>query len=113
MMKVMMGFIVCGYLLMMIGAYANNYNSDTKTTKPVVESQQNMDVARGNWKITEGKIRARWGKLTDDDLLVIKGRMEELEGRIQKAYGYSKEKAKMEYQSFKESLEKNKKNDKG
>jgi uncharacterized protein YjbJ (UPF0337 family) len=54
----------------------------------------NWDQVEGNWKDLRGKIRAQWGKLTNDDLDVIKGRRTELEGRLQKHYGYATDKAK-------------------
>ena len=28
---------------------------------------------QGNWKQVEGKVKAKWGKLTDNDLAVING----------------------------------------
>ena len=34
----------------------------------------------GNWKQFAGKVKAKWGKLTADDLTTINGRREELEG---------------------------------
>jgi uncharacterized protein YjbJ (UPF0337 family) len=34
----------------------------------------------GNWKQIKGKVKEKWGKLTDDDLNVINGRREQLEG---------------------------------
>ena len=43
-----------------------------------------------NWKDMKGKIKEKWGKLTDDDLTVINGKREQLEGRIQQRYGYAK-----------------------
>jgi uncharacterized protein YjbJ (UPF0337 family) len=43
----------------------------------------------GNWKDMKGKIKEKWGKLTDDDLTVINGKREQLEGRIQQRYGYA------------------------
>lgn len=36
----------------------------------------------GNWKQIKGKIKERWGKLTDDDLNIIDGRRDQLEGKI-------------------------------
>jgi uncharacterized protein YjbJ (UPF0337 family) len=36
----------------------------------------------GNWKQAKGKIKEQWGKLTDDDLDVINGRRDQLEGKI-------------------------------
>ena len=47
----------------------------------------------GNWKQVKGKVKEQWGKLTDDDLDVIAGRREELVGRIQNAYGMSRDDA--------------------
>ena len=37
---------------------------------------------QGSWKQLEGKVKAKWGKLTADDLTAINGRREELEGKI-------------------------------
>ena len=45
----------------------------------------------GNWKMAKGKVKEQWGKLTDDDLDVINGRREQLEGKIQERYGYAKD----------------------
>jgi uncharacterized protein YjbJ (UPF0337 family) len=41
----------------------------------------------------KGKVKAQWGKLTDDQLDVVSGRREELVGRIQESYGIAKEAA--------------------
>ena len=35
----------------------------------------------GNWKEMKGKVKEQWGKLTDDDLDVIAGKQDQLEGR--------------------------------
>jgi uncharacterized protein YjbJ (UPF0337 family) len=56
----------------------------------------NWDRIEGNWKEYAGKAKMQWGKLTDDDLTVVKGSREQLEGRLQKHYGYAKDKAKAE-----------------
>ena len=40
----------------------------------------------GNWKQVKGKVKEQWGKLTDDDLDVINGRRDQLEGKIQERY---------------------------
>ena len=47
----------------------------------------------GNWKEMKGKVKEQWGKLTDDDLDVIAGK---LEGRLQQRYGYAKDQARKE-----------------
>jgi uncharacterized protein YjbJ (UPF0337 family) len=53
----------------------------------------NWDRVEGNWKTFKGQVRQQWGKLTDDDLDVIAGKREELLGRIQRAYGMSRDDA--------------------
>ena len=40
------------------------------------------DRFAGNWKQFSGRVKEKWGKLTDDDLDVINGRREQLERKI-------------------------------
>jgi len=54
------------------------------------------DRIAGDWKLLRGKVRERWGKLTNDDLDVIDGRMTQFVGRLQKVYGLEKDAAKKE-----------------
>jgi hypothetical protein len=35
----------------------------------------------GNWKQVKGKVKEKWGKLTDDDLTAINGRRDQLDPR--------------------------------
>ena len=51
----------------------------------------NSDRTAGQWKQIKGRIKEKWGKLTDDDLDVINGKQEQLEGRLQQRYGYAKD----------------------
>jgi uncharacterized protein YjbJ (UPF0337 family) len=51
----------------------------------------NWDRIEGNWKQFKGNVMQQWGKLTDDQLDVIAGRRDLLQGRIQELYGISKE----------------------
>lgn len=53
----------------------------------------NKQQVLGNWKQLKGKVQQQWGKLTDDELDVIEGKREELVGKIQEAYGVSKDEA--------------------
>ena len=53
----------------------------------------NWDRIEGNWKQFSGKVKEQWGKLTDDDLLEIEGRRDQLVGKIQARYGITKEEA--------------------
>ena len=51
----------------------------------------NWDRIEGNWKRFTGTAKNKWGKLTDDQLTAIAGRRDQLAGRIQEAYGITKE----------------------
>lgn len=64
----------------------------------------NWNQIQGNWKQFKGKVKAKWGDLTDDELDTIDGRREELVGKIQKAYGIGKEEAERQVGDFERSL---------
>lgn len=65
----------------------------------------NTDTLKGSWKELKGKIKQQWSKFTEDEIGKLEGKSEELQGQLQKKYGYSKEKATEEINKF---LEKNK-----
>lgn len=65
----------------------------------------NWDQIKGNWKQFEGKVKAKWGKLTDDDLTMIAGKRDELAGKLQERYGYAKDQAETELDEFSRSLQ--------
>lgn len=44
----------------------------------------------GNWNVLKGKLKQKFGNLTDDDLMFIEGKEDELIGRIQKKIGSTK-----------------------
>jgi len=48
-------------------------------------------------------VKAQWGKLSDDQLDVIDGKRVELAGKIQEAYGLTKEDAEKQIKAFEES----------
>lgn len=60
----------------------------------------NTDILEGTWKELKGKVRTQWGKLTDDEVDIINGDRERLEGAIQKAYGRSREAVQREVDQF-------------
>lgn len=66
----------------------------------------NWDRIEGNWVEFKGKIRTRWGKLTDDDLDVIAGKREQLIGVLQQRYGYAKDHLEREVRDFEKELDK-------
>ena len=56
----------------------------------------NWDRIEGNWKQFSGKVKEKWGELTDDDIARVNGNREHLEGVLQERYGYAKDKAQAE-----------------
>ncbi|MFZ6013861.1 MAG: CsbD family protein [Bacteroidota bacterium] len=46
---------------------------------------------KGDWNILKGKLKQKFGNLTDDDLIFIKGKEEELVGRLQSKLGKTKQ----------------------
>lgn len=64
----------------------------------------NWDTAAGNWKEFRGKVKEKWGKLTDDDLTYIAGKRDQLAGRLQQRYGLAKDRAEQEINTWEQSL---------
>lgn len=64
----------------------------------------NWDEIKGDWKTMTGRVRGQWGKLTDNDLMQIDGKREELAGKLQKYYGHSKEDAEKQIDQFLKSM---------
>lgn len=60
----------------------------------------NWQQVKGNWHELKGTAKSRWGRLTDDDLTRIDGERERLIGKIQEAYGVSKEEAERQVEEF-------------
>ena len=59
-----------------------------------METQMEKLSIKGNWNQIAGKLKQKYADLTDDDLLFVAGKEEELLGRLQKKLGQSKEKIK-------------------
>jgi len=51
----------------------------------------NEEILRGSWQEIRGKIRSKWGQITDDELQQYGGNLEELVGTIQRKTGESQE----------------------
>ena len=56
----------------------------------------NWEQVEGKWDQFKGSVKEKWGKLTDNDLTMIKGRRENLAGRLKERYGLEKEAAEKE-----------------
>lgn len=46
---------------------------------------------KGNWNELKGKLKQKYGQLTDDDLVFAEGKEDELLGRLQQRLGMKKE----------------------
>lgn len=51
----------------------------------------NETEMKGNWNVIKGKLKQKYGELTDDDLTFAEGKEDELWGRMQKKVGKTKE----------------------
>jgi len=56
----------------------------------------NKLTIEGNWNEIKGKLKKKYGDLTDNDLTYAKGKEEELFGRLQQRLGKSKDEIKKE-----------------
>ena len=55
---------------------------------------------KGQWNEIKGKLKQKYGQLTDDDLAFAEGKEEELLGRLQQRLGKSKEEVRAEIESL-------------
>ena len=62
------------------------------------------DRIAGNWAQWKGRIRERWGRLTEDQLDLIGGRREQLTGRIEEIYGLSHNEAERQLRNWERNL---------
>lgn len=60
----------------------------------------NWNQVEGNWEKFKGELQQQWGKLTNDDLNVIKGKRKELAGRLQARYGKDSEQAEKDIDAW-------------
>lgn len=58
-------------------------------------TMNNLEL-KGNWNEVKGKLKQKYGELTDDDLSFAEGKEDELIGRIQKKLGKTKDEIKKE-----------------
>jgi len=63
----------------------------------------NNERIKGNWNQFKGKIKEKWGRLTDDDLDVAEGQRDQLIGKIQERYGIAKEEVQRQFAELEEA----------
>lgn len=65
----------------------------------------NEDILKGKWKELRGRVKAWWGQLNDSDLDQIQGGYEQLIGKLQERYGYTRQEAEGEIRKFLRRIE--------
>lgn len=55
---------------------------------------------KGNWNEVKGKLKQKYGQLTDDDLMFAEGKEDELLGRLQKRVGRTKDELRAEIEDM-------------
>ena len=54
----------------------------------------------GSWNEVKGKLKQKYGQLTDDDLMFADGKEDELLGRLQKRLGRTKDELRAEIENM-------------
>jgi len=60
----------------------------------------NKLTIKGNWNEIKGKLKQKYGDLTDDDLIFAEGKEDELYGRLQQRLGKTKEELRKEIEAI-------------
>jgi len=55
---------------------------------------------KGNWNEVKGKLKQKYGNLTDDDLTFLEGKEDELLGRLQQRTGRTREQLREEIEKL-------------
>lgn len=55
---------------------------------------------KGSWNEVKGKLKQKYGQLTDDDLTFAEGKQDEFLGRLQQKLGKSKEDLRSEIENL-------------
>jgi uncharacterized protein YjbJ (UPF0337 family) len=71
-------------------------------TSTIIKGDQ-MDISmllKSQWKQMRGKVKEKWGELTEDDLDKVDGQFDQLVGVIMEKYELTRAKAEAEINSF-------------
>jgi uncharacterized protein YjbJ (UPF0337 family) len=64
------------------------------------QKEMNKLQIKGDWNELKGKLKQKYGQLTDDDLTFAEGKDDELLGRLQQRLGKTKEEIRRELEEF-------------
>lgn len=82
---------------------APSFAQTTTAPPPTTAPSPFWEKMKGSWSQTKGAVKEQWGKLTDDDLLAIEGRRDQLIGKLQTRYGITREEAERQVGAFEKS----------
>lgn len=57
-------------------------------------------MINGRWQEIKGRLKQKWGNLTDAEIARMQGSQQELQALLQQKYGYHKDTAKQEIDNF-------------
>jgi uncharacterized protein YjbJ (UPF0337 family) len=60
----------------------------------------NWEQLQGQGKQLGGKLKEKWAKLTDDDLLLLEGKKDVFMGKLQERTGLAKDEAEKQFDAF-------------
>jgi uncharacterized protein YjbJ (UPF0337 family) len=63
----------------------------------------NEDILKGKLKQLTGRLKAKWGELTDDDLKLLEGKRDVLVGKLQEKYGLTKDIAEQQIKELEDA----------
>jgi uncharacterized protein YjbJ (UPF0337 family) len=56
----------------------------------------NWDTVEGQWIQFKGAVKSKWGKLSDQDLVMLEGKKDVFLGKLQELYGIDRDQAEKE-----------------
>jgi uncharacterized protein YjbJ (UPF0337 family) len=92
--------VLAACIAVSLGAVPTIVHAQIVAENDSMDSKTIWEKIKGSWNQTKGAVKEQWGKLTDDDLLEIEGRRDQLIGKIQVRYGYTREQAEQSVGSW-------------
>jgi uncharacterized protein YjbJ (UPF0337 family) len=68
------------------------------------EAIMSKDLFEAKWKLAKGEMKAKWGKLNDDEIEEFGGKYDLLVGKLEEKYADRKERIKKDFDDWIKSL---------
>ena len=65
----------------------------------------NWDRIKGSWKQMRGRVKTKWGKVTNSDSTIAAGQKDQLTGKFQEGFGAGKEKVEKAVDKITDSVQ--------